>query len=168
MWLQDHLPDTKLPFTLTSPKRAMTTSLGLASPLWPTFIAAAGAGAAFWWWTQWARGRAEAEAREADAIAEGAAKPEIVMAHAPEPATTGGEPVDASDVDLVEPAEDVMAHTPPTVSPIALAAGANLNAPLSDAAVAAVDESLGVQGAKIAKPKATRKRKVETVPTVTH
>ena len=86
-----------------------------AGALWPTLFAAAGAGVAFWWWNQWARGQAEAAAqpslpasdaegqapdpeRHAEDLAgglEGAAHPELVMAHAPEPAVNEGEPATA-------------------------------------------------------------------------
>jgi uncharacterized protein HemX len=37
------------------------------SPIASAVVLAAGAGVAFWWWTQWAQGRAEAEADLADA-----------------------------------------------------------------------------------------------------
>ena len=52
------LTDEKL---LDDPRRAVQLGLGFYSPLWPTFMAAAGAGVAFWAWAQWMRGKAESE-----------------------------------------------------------------------------------------------------------
>ena len=149
-----------------------------SSVLWPSVLAAAGAGVAFWWWTSWARGRAEAAERAAlDAAggAAGAARPEQVMAHAPEPSDAPVETPDPSAAKLSPPAEDIMAHTPPpshgtpaaAAKPrakatggkatadearlLASAAAAGLAGGVGDvapaAAVKSLDESLAVQGA---------------------
>ncbi len=83
------------------------------SVLWPSVLAAAGAGVAFWWWTSWSRGVAERAALDAAGGAEGKAHPESVMAHSPEPAGARTDAPDPSAAKLSEPAEDVMAHSPP-------------------------------------------------------
>lgn len=75
MWLEHETPDTT---------RALNLSVGLASPLWPTFAAAAGAGVAWWYWSQWAK-HAIAEAPVLEA-GEGMVAAEVVTAEAaPEP-----------------------------------------------------------------------------------
>lgn len=152
-----HLPRMRLS-DLHAPEidwSRLGSRLGRESPragaLWPSLFAVASAGAAFWWWNQWARGQAEADdhaRREADAVAEGASRPEAIMAHAPPPADApahGG----AADSD---PATDaILAHAPepadapqPARKPRAGKAG-----PVVSASVAAgLDASLAVQAAQ--------------------
>jgi len=47
-------PVTQLPETFDS-NRAISLSLGMASPLWLAFAGAAMAGSAFWWMSRWSR-----------------------------------------------------------------------------------------------------------------
>jgi hypothetical protein len=105
MWVQERVSDGR---------RVVHLGVGATSPLWPTFIAAAGAGVAFWWWTQWSRGQSEAKLAQENAGGEGPAvdHPELVMAHAPEPSEAPIGSVDAADAGLVEPADQLMAHAP--------------------------------------------------------
>ncbi len=114
MWIEEHLPE---------PRRAITIGVGAASPLWPTFMLAAGAGVAFWWWTQWARGDAGTANAAASQAAEApspqpstatSAEPvEEIMAHVPEPAGAPSTVAEPAAADLVEPAEEILAHVPP-------------------------------------------------------
>ena len=98
-------------------RRALDGGVGVSTPLWATFLAAAGAGAAFWWWTQWSRGKADAAASNADTGGAGAqpVAPETIMAHTPAPAGGPINSVDKADEKLVEPAEELMAHAPVAV-----------------------------------------------------
>jgi hypothetical protein len=43
------------------PKRMLNLTVGLASPLWPTFIAAASTGLAYWWLSSLAKSKAVAD-----------------------------------------------------------------------------------------------------------
>ena len=69
---------------LDDPRRAVQLGLGFYSPLWPTFIAAAGAGVAFWAWAQWMRGKAQSEfspalaGAPASAVSPVAATPDVM------------------------------------------------------------------------------------------
>ena len=128
-------------------RRALDGGVGVSTPLWATFLAAAGAGAAFWWWTQWSRGKAEATATNTDTGGAGAqpSAPETIMAHTPAPAGGPINSVDKADEKLVEPAEELMAH-----APVAADASPVAKAPKAKAAKATaktLDETLGVQGA---------------------
>ena len=160
-WIEDHLPRQRS---------------NAGAILAPTLIAAAGAGVAFWWWTQWARGRAEAERAALDAAggAAGEAHPEAVMAHAPPPSDGPSDTPDPSAGKLAEPAEEVMAHTPPSAgagrasasttadagkllsSAAATSLQGGVQAVLPPAAAESLNETLAVQAAK--KP-AARKAK---------
>jgi hypothetical protein len=85
---------------LGDPQRALRMGLGFASPLWPTFFAAASAGVAYWAWAQWARGRAfnEFQAPEPDLTAPPAANGATPPAERPEPGPVQAEPAAAAPV----------------------------------------------------------------------
>lgn len=86
-------------------ERSARLAAGLASPLWATFFAAAGAGVAFWWATGWARRTAEAAAPSfVGAEAKSFAPVRFEPAEEPAPA--------ANDVVVVAP-EAVMEHAEP-------------------------------------------------------
>ena len=80
------------------PGRALNLGVGLASPLWPTFLVTAGAGVAYWWWTQWT------QVQDRSFAPLTAAKPVLKLVEKPAP-----EPV-------VEPVLEVAAETVETVS----------------------------------------------------
>jgi hypothetical protein len=85
------------------PARALNMGVGMASPLWPAFLATAGAGVAYWWMARWIQGerRVFAPASEPDA-----AYPLGPPAELTEAVTQAyAEPVEA----VVEAAEDVQA-----------------------------------------------------------
>ena len=113
-WVQDRYADSR---------RALDGGVSVSTPLWATFLAAAGAGAAFWWWTQWSRGKAEATASNTDTGGAGAqpVAPDTIMAHTPAPAGGPINSVDKADEKLVEPAEELMAHAPVDATPVASA-----------------------------------------------
>jgi hypothetical protein len=52
-----------------SPDRVIHLAAGLASPLWPTFLATAGVGVAYWWWARWANFEHPSFAGEGAAVA---------------------------------------------------------------------------------------------------
>jgi hypothetical protein len=52
-----------------SPDRVIHLAAGLASPLWPTFLATAGVGVAYWWWARWANLEHPSFAGEGAAVA---------------------------------------------------------------------------------------------------
>ena len=112
--------------------RAMHMGLGMSSPLWPTFVLAAGAGVAYWAWSRVLQDRlAPVGDRPGPAAADTADKPE-------QSAPAGQ-------------AAPVAANDPP----------AKPKAVLVEAPAAELDETLGVQGASDADsapaPKAARK-----------
>lgn len=125
---------------IQDPRRALNVGVGLSSPLWATFIAAAGAGVAYWAWAQWARGRAQhefagfltGEAPAPGLTAPPAASKDTPMAEAPEPpAAPGAEPSVA------------------TAAPETFAAAA------AEPVASELDGSLAVQGAPEAEPELT-------------
>jgi hypothetical protein len=104
---------------LDDPRRAVQLGLGIYSPLWPTFIAAAGAGVAFWAWAQWARGKAQHEFAAAPGL-DMAAIPEPILFEPPAP-----EPEAVIEVEIEAVANDLAAPPPepaPEPEPVALEA----------------------------------------------
>ncbi|CAN5252854.1 hypothetical protein BH09PSE2_BH09PSE2_17890 [soil metagenome] len=156
-WVQDRYADSR---------RALDGGVHVSTPLWATFLAAAGAGAAFWWWTQWSRGKAEATATNTDTGGAGAqpAAPETIMAHTPAPAGDPINAVDKADEKLVEPAEELMAHAPVDTAPVGDGSSAKPKAaPKTKTAKAAakplsetLDKTLGGQGAPPAEKPAAK------------
>lgn len=102
-------------------ERSTRLAAGLASPLWATFFAAAGAGVAFWWATGWTRRQlaavpsfADAETKSFAPAANDAevAAPEAVMEHVePEATPFAAEPQAPTD------AEAIMDHQEPEDAP---------------------------------------------------
>jgi predicted flap endonuclease-1-like 5' DNA nuclease len=86
--------------------RAFRLPMGVASPLWAVFAAAAGVGVAYWWMTRWTR------AVNVEALAAAAPKPLA----APEPAEIVAEAAVAVE-ETVEAVADPIAVESPTIEP---------------------------------------------------
>jgi predicted flap endonuclease-1-like 5' DNA nuclease len=78
--------------------RGLHLSVGAMSPLWPAFMAAAGAGAAFWWLTRWTR----TEPRSFTEVEEPAHKPASEPAFEAAPVQQAAQAVDAAAEAVVE------------------------------------------------------------------
>jgi predicted flap endonuclease-1-like 5' DNA nuclease len=85
--------------------RAFRLPMGVASPLWAVFAAAAGAGVAYWWMTRWTR------AVNVEALA--GAAPEAIAA--PEPLEIVAEPAASVEEAVVETVAAVA--EPPAAAP---------------------------------------------------
>ncbi len=146
-------------------RRAIDGGVGASTPLWATFLAAAGAGAAFWWWTQWSRGKAEAAALNTDTGGAGAqpVAPETIMAHTPAPAGGPINSIDKADAKLVEPAEALMAHAPVDTSAPAGKTVAKPKAKPAKSTAKSGDEAPGTQAAPTL-PKPPRKPAAKAAP----
>lgn len=155
MWLEHETPDTT---------RALNLSVGLASPLWPTFAAAAGAGVAWWYWSQWAK-HAIAEAPVLEA-GEGMAAAEAVTAGtlADEPFTEepGVEAVDVAASELEPAANDAVA-APVEAEPLDTVVETVID-PVIEAPVAVIEPAVDLApepkpAPKAAAPRASAPRK---------
>jgi hypothetical protein len=159
MWLEHETPDTT---------RALNLSVGLASPLWSTFAAAAGAGMAWWYWSQWAK-HAIAEAPVLEA-GEGMVAVETVTAETLADELSVDEPgVEAVDVaasELAPAANDAVA-APAEVEPLETVVETVID-PVIEAPVAVIEPAvdlapepkpiLKVAAPKTAAPKSTAQR----------
>ena len=94
--------------------RAFRLPMGVASPLWAVFAAAAGVGVAYWWMTRWTR------AVNVEALAGAAPKPlatpeavEIVA----EPAVAVQDAVEVAVAEPVEAVAEPIAVESPTIEP---------------------------------------------------
>ncbi|HTK35711.1 MAG TPA: hypothetical protein VL358_10565 [Caulobacteraceae bacterium] len=159
------LTDEKL---LDDPRRALQLGLGIYSPLWPTFIAAAGAGVAFWAWAQWARGKAQTEfvgAHGLVAVPPASAfppvlEPEFDIEPEPEPVAetppvqAAPEPDPEPVIEAAAPVAETMAPAPAPVETVAPAVEEPAPAkPASAAAKAARRKPAEPEPAPTRKPK---------------
>ena len=115
------------------PGRALNLGVGLVSPLWPTFLATAGAGVAWWWWTQWT----QVQDRSFAPLA--AAKPFLKLVEAaPSPAPVELAPVEPAPV---ESALEAAAETAEAVSETAQEVATMAEAAVEQVAVTASEET---------------------------
>lgn len=113
---------------INDPRRALQFGLGITSPLWSTFVAAASAGVAFWMWSQWSRRELQPQNAGAPAA------PGSVDVAAPPPAN---DQTPAAPAELAQPAPE------PKTQPAAAELAPVLAAPAAEQ----LTESLAVQAA---------------------
>ncbi len=101
-------------------RKAMAVPLGLASPMWLAFGAAASAGVAWWWMTRWTRatnleamaGAAKAQVAAVEALVERESEAAIQVVEAAERMLEAAAVIEPRTVEIIaEPAEEVAVQT---------------------------------------------------------
>jgi hypothetical protein len=135
--------------------KALSGSVGVASPLWLAFAGAASAGVAYWWLTRWMR-PANLEAAASGRVV--APEPELIAA--PEPPFEPVEALRVESAQIVEAVETIVEPEPVTAS----AAPAIPDVAIPEAAMLEPAEPVVATPAQPTDPAIDVKAHVETAP----